>query len=719
MLRAAPTSRPWLERLCRSTHSRAIVCFIAVTAVIVVMSWPLITGRVFCGDDLGAYHLPARHFYANALQQGESFDWWPDIYCGFYLTGEGQAGTYHPWHWLLYRTLPLAVAFDIEVLSVYPFLFVGTYLFLQQLVRRRDAAAFGALVFTFGSFNLLHLIQINAVAVVSHLPWLLWGLGRLREESKTGRPRTMTLVALALLTASQILLGYPQYVWFTALAEMAYLASTVRSWQTVGIWTVCKAIGGVIGAVQLLPTADALANSTRQAVSNEFVNSGAWHPLNVLQFIAPYAFQSRAVGQNTHELGAYCGAVALALVVWLLGNRSLWGRQRKLILGTMAFGLLSIALATGEHLGIYRLQAWLPVVGKFRFPCRAIVLAQLAIAVLAAVAAFTMLRAARWQRESTLRPLWILTGFSALCAVVIPVAWPEHAASWAKLMFGPVAIAVAGALVAGIVRGNTKLWPALVLLGVGDLAAYGLSYSVFPQTLTWAEYATPAHAPPCEAGQRIVVAAQPGQHVGNRVTVAGWKRADGYAGLEPAKQLNYALLKPAQVSGTQCITSTGRTIPPTAAGNSASRWQPVEHALNRATLFAHCQVSGDPARDLNNIDPLHTALNETEVDIEASATGVAAVSADRPGLIAVATECTGTMLLMVNESWHSGWQVIVNGRPATLCRCYGDFIGCIVPAGVSRVEFAFRPTSLTYGKRGSAAGLCLLLGMLVWNSRRH
>ena len=48
-----------------------------------------------------------RAFFAEQLARGEPFDWMPQLYSGFYLTGEGQGGTYHPWHLLLYRCLPL------------------------------------------------------------------------------------------------------------------------------------------------------------------------------------------------------------------------------------------------------------------------------------------------------------------------------------------------------------------------------------------------------------------------------------------------------------------------------------------------------------------------------------------------------------------------------------------------------------------------------------
>ena len=150
------------------------------------MAIPFFAGRVYVADDLGAYHLPLRAFYAQQLKAGEAFDWLPSLFSGFYLTGEGQAGTYHPLHLALYRFLPLGVAFDLELLVSYPLMLAGSYLLLRRWLLRRDAALLGSLAFTFSGFNLLHFIHPNAVAVVAHWPWLLWALDHALREKGDG-----------------------------------------------------------------------------------------------------------------------------------------------------------------------------------------------------------------------------------------------------------------------------------------------------------------------------------------------------------------------------------------------------------------------------------------------------------------------------------------------------------------------------------------------------
>ena len=186
-------------------------------------------GRVYVADDLGEFHLPVRDFYSRQLARGEAFDWMPTLYGGFYVTGEGQLGGYHPLHLILYRWLPLGTAFDLELLVSYPIMFGGMYCWLHYWLARRDAALFGALVFTFSGFNLLHFVHPNAVAIVAHIPWLLLAI-ELTLGQPRGLRRSVAELAVGLLIASQLLLGYPQYVWFSLLIAGGYAA-----WRTVGL----------------------------------------------------------------------------------------------------------------------------------------------------------------------------------------------------------------------------------------------------------------------------------------------------------------------------------------------------------------------------------------------------------------------------------------------------------------------------------------------------
>ncbi len=209
-----------------------------------------------------------------------------------------------------------------RVVGSYPFLFAGTYLFLRRRLQRRDAALFGGLLFTFCSFNLLHFIHVNAIAVVAHLPWLLWAMDVMLLDANRRRV-VMAQVGVALLTGSQILLGYPQYVWFSLLAEAAYLLFICLDRQhpidgrciersvifrRCAGWTLAKVAGLLIGGIQLVPTVDVLQDSVRHSVNADYTNWGSLHPLNLVQLVAPYLFITRVLPKH-HDWASTWGAV--------------------------------------------------------------------------------------------------------------------------------------------------------------------------------------------------------------------------------------------------------------------------------------------------------------------------------------------------------------------------------------------------------------------------
>src|SRR5262249_42992315 len=88
-----------------------------LAAYLSLIASPLLRGRIPTHGDLGLLNLPIRQFYARCLETGDAFDWTPEIFGGYFVTGEGQHGPYHPFRWLSYRLLPLDSAFALEVFA--------------------------------------------------------------------------------------------------------------------------------------------------------------------------------------------------------------------------------------------------------------------------------------------------------------------------------------------------------------------------------------------------------------------------------------------------------------------------------------------------------------------------------------------------------------------------------------------------------------------------
>ena len=726
---------------CRSgdLYAWALTAGMLLTAA---LAGPAFFGRIYTQDDLGCFHLPIRAFYAEQLVRDQPFDWMPSLFCGFYLTGEGQAGVYHPWHWGLYRLLPLPSAWTAELLASYLFLMAGVYRFLHGRRLRPDAAMFGSLAFTFCSFNLLHLIHPNAVAIVAHIPWLLWTIDLVvqrpirsgdcpevraaRMGLSPSRPG-IVVVAIAGLTASQFLLGYPQYVWFSLLVEGGYLLFVWRDRHSPGFAPngilrlgAAKLLGLALGAVQLLPTIDALAHSTRRATDAAFTNFGSIHPLNVIQWVAPYLFRNRVVGQNTPELSLYLGAAPLMLIVWLWIERKQLGVWRRPVLAALVLGGLGLLLATGSYGQVYRLQRLLPLVGSFRCPCRYSLLFHFAMCVLAAIGFLVLAR--RQERGDRIAwrvaaPLAWLVGLSTLAVPVCLAAFPRSVfGPWPGIVAGPLLIGVAALLVVAAARGSRTALVGLILLTAADLGYYGLS-KAYPYAETLRRFQTQAAVarPPSKLDGRIFLDVDhEAIRTGNALVMLGYLRADGYAGLMPGRELDYHLLAALRAAQVSWVRQSQAAASIQGLSSPDRHWLGVPDPLARVRLVAQAQVSQAPAREIATIRLETTALVESPVTIPPGPHGFATLVSDRPGHLHVHVDAPAGRLLVVSESYHAGWQASVDGQPAPVLRVNGDFFGCVVPAGKHEVRLDFHPASLRYGKYLSLASLILLMGIAIF-----
>ncbi|HEY2761011.1 MAG TPA: hypothetical protein VGI75_09710, partial [Pirellulales bacterium] len=561
------------------------VLFACIIALLFALAWPILVGEVYIANDLGDFHLPLRSFYSRQLASGEQFDWCPNLYCGFYLTGEGQLGAYHPLHWLLYRILPLSLAFDLECWLSYPLMLVGMVILLRRWKISLEASLFGALAFTFSGFNLLHFVHPNAIAIIAHVPWLLWSVDVLLRSQRSPH-RRLALAAISLLTASQILLGYPQFVLYSFAIELGYIlaitwietpSSQIAIWPT-SQWLFAIICGTFMGAMQLLPTIDAFAHSIRQASaadSSAISHGTSLQPLNLTQLFAPYLFIKRAVGQNTLELSLYAGIVPFTLAVWwLCFAEKTSGRIRSISTIAAIAAIGSLLWSFGQWGPFGWLQEHVPGLNAFRLPCRAIFIFELAIAIWAALGLRALLNQSVSQsnptnpdasrQNSSSRRLWWLLFADIILSATAPLLWPDYISSWPLIFAGPLMLAAAIWLINRAAIGAQWAFLLLVAFTAADLGVYGLTSSILNRTQPLAKYVHQLDMPPGPPINRIALdlvggtEAAPGQKQlrdGDRILLAGFARVDGYAGLEPARQLDYRQPTALRAAGVQWIAS--------------------------------------------------------------------------------------------------------------------------------------------------------------------
>ena len=701
--------------LSREDRGIAVVVLLAAVALLIVFAAPMLDGRLYTADDLGVFHLPTRAFYSRCLARGEDFRWWPGIFCGYDLLGEGQAGMLHPLHLALYALFPLGAAFSLELFLSYPVMFAGAWLALRRRGLPSGAAAMGGFAAAFSGYTFSHYVHMHCVAIVAQIPWILL----LCDVTLTStRPRRAVWAALGvgLLTTSQLLLGHPQHVWFSMLAEVVYAAMLFPEWRDrrrVAALVVFQALGVAAASCQLLPSWGCLRQSVRAEPTREFLDTDSLPPADLAQIVSPYVFRDRVFGRGINEFVTYNGALVPAMAVWVLAWRRRLGQWRRLVVWSAVGGAAALVLALGRYGGVYRLQAWLPLVGLFRCPCRYLLLYQLATAALVAGGFASMLELrARGERAPWRALAWLGLAPVASAVVSLGVAWwlrsgeASHASRLAPtrwVVAGPLLILAATVLTVAAARRLPFALAALALFGGLELGFYDATCFRRSRPTTLRGFVAWVPTRGDLGPDRVYVYEWTGA---NRLTMRGVRLASGYSGINPKKRLDYEKRKSLQAAGVRWrarVNPRGLT------------WRTVGlRPAPRARLVSRALVSDDPARDIERIDVLGTALVERRVDLPPGPPGAAEILLDRPGRLVVRASAPDRRLLVLNESYHAGWRVRVDGRPTAALRVNGDFVGCVVEKGVSRVGLRFAPASARVGLQVTCLALAGMALAALW-----
>jgi len=673
----------------------------ALPAVVlfVPLALPMLTGRMFAHGDLAVFHLPLRRFYSEQLILGQQFLWNSNLFHGFYVHAEGQIGAFHPLHLLLYKFLPLVLAFNMEVILSYVFAFVGMWLFLRQIGLIAAARTVGAMSFAFSGFCLMHLSHPNAVAIAAHIPWLLLAMDL--ALSTTPLQRGLGIAAVAVLTGSQVLLGYPQYVWISGLACAAYAGVRWSEADWRGRWLMLGAgiAGLLIGGVQLLPTLDLLTHSNRAAVGQDFRLTFSLHPLNLVQLWSPYSLPGRVYGRPeeffVHEFGLYSGAIGTLAAVWVLA------RRRRLPFARLAAfaGILcagGLVLALGRYGLVYELLAAVPVIGVFRGSARHILLVHLGLALLTAIAYQDLVRSNRenLQRRDLrwLRLPWILSAAITAAGLLWWAIADRSPGYPAAVLTGLGLVLVGTTLFRDAARGVKTALLILPTFLALDLAIWGYSYALGSAPLTLEQVTALADRPSPASGSSNVHDDTGAPYV-NYLLFRDARILRPYVGLYPRRLLEPTTEAALRVGGVEWV----KTI---------EGWNRVADPAPRVRIVPQVQISDDPAADIGSIDTRNVALVDREIPGPLASPGQASavLVVDEPGRLELDIDAQQRALLSLTESYYPGWKASANSS-LTILPLYGDYLGILLEPGRYRLVLTFEPRSVRYGWYLTVSGL--------------
>lgn len=755
--------------------------------------WRTASGDVFQpadGGDLASFLFPTYRFAASQLAQGNLPLWNPTLYGGAPFVADIQAGLLYLPNLLLFLLRPQFSYEAMQWLAIGHLFWAGLGAYVLLRVLRwpaqpvmRPAALFGAIAFQFSDPLLIHFGNLNLIAALSWMPWVLAAYALALDQR---RPAWAGVAGI--LFALGAYAGHAQSTFYVAMALAVYTllrALIDRSAPSRGIaieqtWrmhtrtlartyvlplAIVALIALLLTAPILLPAMELTDYTERSDLAYQETVAFSLSPAQMIGLLTPGFFgRGPALHWGLWERVElpYAGVAALlmAFAAMLLAT----AETRRRLWPWVGLGLFG--LVTG--LGIYAIvHGWLtlllPMFDQFRAPARALVLWTFAIAVTAAVGVDAVARRGLLAADPSARPGALRAGLRAggliLAGVALPLTYlallltQENETVFLRVSVAALAIALAAlfwlgtwALVAGRQVGwwspRTFAVLAAALLYF-DLAATGAYTDVSERDPTTGfrheEIVAFLKAEPgpfridsmtgIESQWQPDTAALFGLQdlggIANPLSLSHW-----HALLEATGGRDTSLYD--MLNAAYVIAEDGTPLPDGAfelalnAPGTLSVYRNLEVFPRAWVVYEASTASGmsDALQAIQSadFDPARTAVVVADALPSLSAgadTGSAAVTDYGKNGMSLAVESGGAGLLVLSEVWYPGWRAWVNGVETPVFAANGGLRALAVPAGQSVVELRFQPRAWRAGLLLTAIGLLLLALWAVMGSLRR
>jgi len=455
-----------------SRRKRHILCALMVTGLppaVLAGAWRL-AGVSALEDDL-IYYLPTRAFIGEAIRSGSWPFWNPFVALGTSVAADPQAGLWYP-PGLLFVALPVLWAYPVTLCLHFSLAGGGMYRFLRTQGRDWRAAILGAVAFEFCGFLVAHRAHLTILEAAAWLPWMLYAWHRF---ARTGR-RGHFVLAVGCL-GMQMLVQHMQVTMIGGAILTAYVAVILRPLRRSLAWEYPAGLilGGMIGAVQLIPTFAAFTGSGRSAPAYYLFVENSYVPTSFFMWLFPFLFGTRTPNfydqrwwgwSHLCEQATYTSIGVLLLAI---GSLAWWRRDRQVRFWSLA-ALVSMVLALGHFTPLAHVLFHVPILRSFRVPARWVLGLDLAAVVLAARALDALIRgevdsqpARRWLRLVITR---LLPAAAATCLLCMLIARES-----AGYLFDD---SIAAAVAAAVRPGNPAIWVPLVLMTATAIALINL-----------------------------------------------------------------------------------------------------------------------------------------------------------------------------------------------------------------------------------------------------
>jgi len=447
--------------------ARSMLPVLLVVLAPMAMLYPLWSNPLSAGEDDVVYYYPLHKVLGRAMRDGRLCADGSASAQLSALAADPQSAVMHPTSWL-FAFLDAKLAYSLSIFAAFSLAGGGAYLYLRRVRLVRPAATFGAAAFMFCGFMVGHRVHLSMILTAAMLPWGLWCIEALASRRRGAFVR-MVPVALVALAAGH----WPTFVQM-CLVWLVYLLVRGRPLaRSLPVAAAAMLLAAAVAAPQIAASADLFAQATRGRIGYAEAGENSFFPTaGVLAFFpmlmgsrTPNFFPQRWWGPwHLCEMLGYVGLVTLVLAaaaVWKLYRKTAipkptdcnpraWRGDEEAPFDNRivrCWTWLAIAAAIwmlGYYLPTYRLIHMLPVLGVIRCPARMVLVVDMALAALAAIAVHAIIVAGPGHSNPLARAIRRAATF-ALPAVMLATL---------------AVLAIAGAAMIGV-------WPENIPLHVG------------------------------------------------------------------------------------------------------------------------------------------------------------------------------------------------------------------------------------------------------------
>lgn len=738
----------------------------------------LLTGSSWLYDDFPYVYYPGKNLMAVSLAKGIFPMWNPFAFSGTPFFADPQIGILYPLNYIMkfFVSNDSLSPLVVQNIIVVHFLIASVICFYlaKEFKLNRIASFVFAMIFTYSSFMIIHMIHMN---LIESLIWMPLALFLILRFNNTGKYFYIILAGLAMTVS--ILGGYPQTFFFNFifigcfvlyLCYKNYKGKTISNiYKLIGSYIVIVIIAAGISYVQLASTSEFSDNSERQSISYDFGKQGSVHPLDIFTLFTPKIFgtfnwndgsgdmQYWSVAKGGgHQEGAWMFTIStlylslLVLFILIPAIRYYWNNKDALngalnfpVMFFLIFGIAALLFSFGGNFFVHKLFFNIvPFFNKFRNPGHVTFLFTFCFGIIAAFgvdrltsdtkAFFKYFDKKYLAYCGGFVLLFLLCAYTGFFTSFFPLAKNPEIGSWITkqvnifLVFSILYIGSFFLFASNKININTFVVLLMLVLAI-DLYTFGFDQNngtQSPESLYSKNAAQLSQFRPSSPNDQFRVNMREG---GNMVFQRQQGLIDGIQLIEGVNVLTLDRKIPPSKSDTnnkQSLDLLNVKYKISVAGN---RMGLIENAgyMPRAKMFYDYKVISDKDAIINymktpEFDYNKTVVIEKDPGIniqQADSTTKNNVTVTEYGLnnIKMNVETDRNGILLLSEIYYPAWKAFIDGKETEIIRADYSLRAISIPQSARTVEFVYDSNTFNNGKTISLSiFIASILGLCVF-----